>query len=45
MLEEVQMSGREKFLRMQGFVAGTVMGLAIGLITALTIAIRPDLFS
>jgi hypothetical protein len=37
-------SGEQKML-MRGVAGGTIMGLALGLIIALFIAMRPDLFA
>jgi hypothetical protein len=37
-------SGEQKML-MRGVAGGTIMGLALGLIIALAIAIRPELFA
>lgn len=37
-------AGEHKVL-IRGVAAGTILGLAIGLITALAIAIRPDVFA
>jgi hypothetical protein len=43
-LVEVEMTSSEKKLLWRGVAAGTIMGLALGLIIALFIAIRPELF-
>jgi tetrahydromethanopterin S-methyltransferase subunit F len=43
-LWESEMTISEQKVLIRGVAAGTIMGLAIGLMTALLIAIRPELF-
>lgn len=41
---EVEMTTSEQKVLWRGVAAGTIMGLALGLMIALFIAIRPDVF-
>ena len=41
---EVEMTTSEEKMLWRGVAAGTLMGVAIGLMIALVIAIRPELF-
>jgi len=43
-LREVELTTSEQKVFRRGVAAGTIMGLALGLMIALFIAVRPDLF-